>query len=121
MNLTPLLSESLQLLWPARCAGCDQTVPEEALFCAACNLALNPLVGVCPGCALPRHDDPREVIFAGKRCARCLRVQPPFTTANAAFEYGETIATAIVRMEHGKRREMALDLACLVDQVRTTR
>ena len=32
MNLMPLVSESLQLLWPARCAGCDQTVPEEGAF-----------------------------------------------------------------------------------------
>ena len=114
MNLMPLVSESLQLLWPARCAGCDQTVPEEALFCAPCSLALNPLYGVCPGCALPRHDDPRELVFAGKRCARCLRVPLPFTTANACFEYGETIARAIVRMKHGKRRELARRLARLM-------
>ena len=114
MNLMPLVSESLQLLWPARCAGCDQTVPEEALFCAPCSLALNPLCGVCPGCALPRHDDPRELVFAGKRCARCLRVPLPFTTANACFEYGETIAHAIVRMKHGKRRELARRLARLM-------
>ena len=114
MNLMPLVSESLQLLWPARCAGCDQTVPEEALFCAPCSLALNPMCGVCPGCALPRHDDPRELVFAGKRCARCLRVALPFTTANACFEYGETIARAIVRMKHGKRRELARRLARLM-------
>jgi ComF family protein len=114
MNLMPLVSESLQLLWPARCAACDRTVPEAALFCAACSLALNPLCGVCPGCALPRHDDPRELVFAGKRCARCLRVPLPFTTASAGFEYGETIAHAIVRMKHGKRRELAGRLARLL-------
>ena len=114
MNLTPLISESLQLLWPARCAGCDQTVPEEALFCADCSLALNPLCGVCPGCALPRHDDPRDLVFAGKCCARCLRAPLPFTTASAAFEYGETIAQAIVRMKHGKRRDLARRLARLL-------
>jgi ComF family protein len=114
MDLTPLVSESLHLLWPARCAACDQTIPEAALFCATCNLALNPLVGACPGCALPRHDDPRELVFAGKRCARCLRVPLPFTTGNAPFEYGETIAHAIVRMKHGKRREQARRLARLL-------
>jgi len=114
MNLTPLVSESLQLLWPARCAACDRTIPEAALFCATCSLALNPLVGVCPGCALPRHDDPRELVFAGKRCARCRRVPLPFTTAGAGFEYGETIAHAIVRMKHGKRRELARRLARLL-------
>src|SRR3954471_10569497 len=114
MNVPPLVSESLQLLWPARCAGCDETVPEAALFCAPCSLALNALCGVCPGCALPRYDDPRELVFAGKRCARCLRVPLPFTTANAAFEYGETIAHAVVRMKHGKRREQARRLARLL-------
>lgn len=114
MNLTPLVSETLQLLWPARCAGCDEPIPEAALFCATCSLALNPLYGVCPGCALPRHDDPRDLVFAGKRCARCLRVPLPFTTANAAFEYGETIAHAVVRMKHGKRRELARRLARLL-------
>jgi len=114
MNLMPLVSQSLHLIWPARCAACDETIPEAALFCAVCSLALNPLCGVCPGCALPRHDDPREVVFAGKRCARCLRVPLPFTTANAAFEYGETIAHAVVRMKHGKRRELARRLARLL-------
>jgi ComF family protein len=114
MNLMPLVSESLQLIWPARCAACDEPVPEAALFCAPCSLALNPLCGVCPGCALPRFDDPRELVFAGKRCARCLRVPLPFTTANAAFEYGETIARAVVRMKHGKRREQARRLARLL-------
>jgi len=114
MHLMPLVSETLNLIWPARCAACDEGIPDAALFCAACSLALNSLCGVCPGCALPRHDDPRQVVFAGKRCARCLRVPLPFTTASAGFEYGETIAHAIVRMKHGKRRELARRLARLL-------
>jgi ComF family protein len=114
MHLMPLVAESLHLLWPARCAACDETVPEAALFCAPCSLALNPLYGVCPGCALPRHDDPHELVFAGKRCGRCVRVPLPFTTGNACFEYGETITRAIVRMKHGKRREQARRLARLL-------
>jgi len=116
MHLLPLVSESLHLLWPARCAACDRHVPEEALFCAPCNLAINPmpLVGVCPGCALPRESDPREVMFDGKRCRRCLRVPLPFTSAAAGFEYGETIAHAIVRMKHGGRRDLAQRLARLL-------
>ena len=73
MNLMPLVSESLNLIWPARCASCDETIPEAALFCAACNLALNPLAGVCPGCALPLEYDLRELVFAGKRCGRLAR------------------------------------------------
>ena len=116
MNLLPLVSESLHLLWPARCAACDRQVPEEALFCAPCNLAINPmaLVGVCPGCALPSDSDPREVTSDGKRCRRCRRVPLPFISAAAGFEYGETIAHAIVRMKHGGRRDLALRLARLL-------
>jgi ComF family protein len=114
MNLRPLVTESLNLIWPARCASCDDTIPEAALFCAACSLALNPLTGVCPGCALPLHADPRELLFAGRRCARCLHGALPFASANAGFEYGETIAHAIVRMKHGKRRELARRLARLL-------
>ena len=114
MNLGPLVAESLHLLWPARCAACDEVVPEAAPFCGPCSLALNPLCGVCPGCALPRHDDPREVVFPGKRCGRCLRVPLPFATGSACFEYGESIARAIVRMKHGKRRELARRLARLM-------
>ena len=71
MNLTPLISESLQLLWPARCAGCDRTVPEEALFCADCSMALNPLCGVCPGCA-PKPVEALESYFGRQGAHTCL-------------------------------------------------
>lgn len=114
MHLLPLVSQSLHLLWPARCAACDRQVPEDALFCAPCNLAINPLVGVCPGCALPFETDPRAAMFAGNRCRRCRRVPLPFMTAAAGFEYGETIAHAIVRMKHGGRRDLAQRLARLL-------
>ena len=115
MNLMPLVSESLQLDL-ARALRRRATRPFPRRRCSARPAAWrsNPLCGVCPGCALPRHDDPRELVFAGKRCARCLRVPLPFTTANACFEYGETIAHAIVRMKHGKRRELARRLARLL-------
>ena len=53
MTVSALVRESLQTLWPAVCAACDRPVADEALFCAPCNLSINPLCGVCPGCALP--------------------------------------------------------------------
>jgi len=116
MHLLPLVSESLHLLWPARCAACDRQVPEDALFCAPCNLAINPMpaIGVCPGCALPFEAAPRDVMSDGERCRRCRRVPLPFISAAAGFEYGETIAHAIVRMKHGGRRDLAQRLARLL-------
>src|SRR5215475_13048659 len=98
MSFSPsgLLAASLQTLWPAACAACDRPIPEAALFCAACNLSVNPLEGACGGCALPMLD-----LFAmvdGKeRCATCRRVPLPFAGASAGFEYGEALAEALVR------------------------
>ena len=91
MLLTSLVEKSLELVWPAACAACDRPVPDELLFCGPCQLSVSPLSGVCPGCALPRTDGPREIVFEGKRCARCLRVPFPFLSARAGFEYGEAV------------------------------
>src|SRR3954464_7823281 len=108
--LTALLSGSLQLLWPARCAGCDRGIPDDLVFCGACNLSLAPLAGTCPGCALPQADgNPR-----GVRCAICRRVPFPFTGATVPLEYGEALADAIVRMKHGGRRDLGRRLARLL-------
>jgi ComF family protein len=114
MPLATLLAKSLELVWPATCAACDLAVPDEVLFCAPCNLALDPLEGVCPGCALPRAVEPSRRPPPDERCVRCRRVPFPFASASAGFEYGATLAEAIVRMKHGGRRLSARRLARLL-------
>ena len=110
MVLGALLAESLQLVWPARCAACDVLVAEWEVFCPACRLSLCPLAGACGGCALPQPDaNP-----TGVRCPVCRRVPFPFRGAWAAFEYGEAVADAIVRMKHGGRRDLGRRLARLL-------
>jgi ComF family protein len=120
MTLGALFSESLQTLWPAVCAACDRPVADEALFCAPCNLSINPLCGVCPGCALPVASTTgqgqswiRSEASVG-RCRTCRRVPFPFASAVAGFEYGEALAEALVRMKHGGRRYLARRLARLL-------
>jgi ComF family protein len=110
MSMGALLAETAQLLWPARCAGCNDYVSEQALFCAACAPSVSPLWAACPGCALPLV----EIDPAGGRCATCRRVPFPFAEAAAGFEYGEALADAIVRMKHGGRRDLARRLARLL-------
>ena len=107
--LSWLGAEALQTVWPAGCAACDRAIPEEALFCGACNLSINPLVGACPGCALPANHD-------ADRCRTCRRVPFPFAGATSGFEYGEALAEAIVRMKHGARRDLGRRLARLLVQ-----
>jgi len=101
-----ILTEVAQLFWPARCAGCNDYVPEAAIFCAACAPTVTPLVAYCPGCALPYAAAP----LAGGRCAACRRAPFPFVEATAGFEYGEAVADAIVRMKHGGRRDLGARL-----------
>jgi ComF family protein len=103
-------AEILQTVWPAGCAACDRAIPDNALFCGACNLSINPMVGACPGCALPNdHPQPGP-------CATCRRVPFAFGAATSGFEYGEALAEALVRMKHGGRRDLGRRLARLLAQ-----
>jgi ComF family protein len=106
--LSWLGAEALQTLWPAGCAACERAIPDEALFCGACNLSINPLVGACGGCALPSAHT--------THCPTCQRVPFPFAGATSGFEYGEALAEAIVRMKHGGRRDLGRRLARLLVQ-----
>ncbi len=110
MPLATLVSETLQLLWPARCAACDETIADEATFCDGCAAGLNRLTGACGGCALPQLVA-TSVEF---RCRTCRYVPFPFASGGAVFEYGEAIARAIVRMKHGGRRHLGKRLGRLL-------
>ncbi len=104
--LRGLLSSSIQLFWPARCAGCDVALPtDDAIFCDPCALGINPIGPACTGCALPRLGwavgPPRA------RCAGCAGKDFAFAAAWAGFEYGESLAAAIMRMKHGGRPDVA--------------
>ena len=110
MSLARFVGETLQLIWPARCAACDAIIPDAATFCDDCAAALSPLVGACPGCALPQD----TVVAGERRCRTCRRVPFPFAGGEAVFEYGESIARAIVRMKHGGRRDLGKRLARLL-------
>jgi ComF family protein len=105
-----LVDGALATLWPAACAACDRPVADEVLFCAPCNLSINPLCGVCPGCALPMF----QIDGGARRCRTCRRVPFPFAGATGGFEYGEALAEALVRMKHGGRRYLARRLARLL-------
>jgi ComF family protein len=110
MALATLLTETLQLFWPARCAGCDDHVPDQLLFCPSCASSVTPLSFSCPGCALPLAEHGP----AGGRCLVCRRVPFAFAEADVACEYGAALADAIISMKHGRRRDLAFRLARLL-------
>lgn len=108
----PVVASVLQLVWPARCAGCDALVAgDHVLFCEQCAPALSPLAATCPGCATPCA--PPAGRAAGP-CAVCARGRFGFTRAFAPYEYGEVLATALIRLKHGDRPDLARRLAPLL-------
>jgi ComF family protein len=98
--LRPALRFAAQLLWPARCAGCDELVAAGASFCDPCDATLLPLPDACARCALPP---------AGF-CPRCAREPFPFTGARAALAYGGAVTEALLRFKHGGRADLARPL-----------
>jgi ComF family protein len=98
--LRPALAFAAQLLWPARCAGCDERVNPAATFCPPCEATLVPLAGACPTCALPREGD----------SCRCAADPFPFSQARAAFAYGAAVSDALLRFKHGGRLDLARPL-----------
>jgi ComF family protein len=114
MILDTLLTGTAQLLWPARCAGCDDYVPDHLIFCATCAVSVTPLWGACAGCALPFAAANSPTAAARGRCRVCRRAPFAFAQAEVACEYGAALADAIVRMKHGARRDLARRLARLL-------
>jgi ComF family protein len=95
------------LVWPARCAACRAFVGREVVFCDSCQPSLVAIARACPGCAMPLDAGP-------DRCATCAVRRFPFARAHAVFEYGGAVADAIVRMKHGKHRDVARPLGGLL-------
>jgi ComF family protein len=103
---------ALDLLYPPRCAGCDELVADrEAVFCPPCALTLLPITGACPRCARPLTP-PRE---RPPPCLACLQRPPQFNGAVAGFEFGGAIAEAIRRLKWGHMPELAPALGRMLD------
>jgi ComF family protein len=101
-----LVSSCVQLIWPAHCAGCNAILhSDRAIFCGPCAQSINPIAGACAGCALPRLWP--EMAAPGVICPVCARREFAFSCAFGGFEYGEAIASAIMRMKHGGRPDLA--------------
>lgn len=114
-----LVSSCLQLFWPAHCAGCDVVLQsDDAIFCGPCAQGINPITFACAGCALPQWGQ----LDAKQRthCSDCARRDFAFSGAFAGFEYGEALSSAIIRMKHGGRPDLARRLARIFeDTVKT--
>src|SRR5947209_1883518 len=101
---------ALALIYPARCATCDELCDEEATFCELCAETLLPIGGGCDRCGLP--------LAASRggptRCLQCLERPPPFSSARAPFQFGGALARAIRRFKWARLPELATPLGRLL-------
>ncbi|HMK73456.1 MAG TPA: ComF family protein [Myxococcaceae bacterium] len=90
----------LDLLFPPRCAACDELLEEPGCFCPVCALASEPVPEPhCRTCAEPR--------VRGLSCTRCRRHPPPFSGTLAAFVHEGPVARAIHRLKYEDQPALA--------------
>jgi predicted amidophosphoribosyltransferase len=94
----------VRLLWPDRCAACQQSIAEGEVFCEVCQATVMPLDGACPRCALP-GDRP-----GWRTCDACGQRPFPFAAARGCLLYGGAVADAMIRFKHGRRLALARSL-----------
>jgi len=109
-DLRRLAAGALDLLFPPRCAACDE--PGEAPFCALCAETLIPLPAGCPLCGVPQDESLLPAIKP-RRCPHCRAHPPRFAFATAPYLHGGALAEAIHRLKYEKGEDLASALGVL--------
>jgi ComF family protein len=110
VQLRRLAHGALDLLFPARCAACDD--PGESPFCAVCAETLVPVPAGCPVCGIPQ-DESLLPALKPRRCPHCRAHPPRFAAAGAAYLHGGALAEAIYRLKYEKREDLGHALGVL--------
>jgi ComF family protein len=112
LQLRHLAAGALDLLFPARCAACDEA--GESPFCALCAQTLIPLPAGCPLCGVPQ-DESLLPALKPRRCPHCRAHPPRFACATAPYLHGGALAEAIYRLKYGKREDLGPALGVLFE------
>jgi ComF family protein len=101
------------LLWPARCAACDDPLDDRATpgFCRSCASAARPVTApFCAICAEPFQGE----ITSSFSCQNCLGRRQQFDFAVAAWLSRGPVRTAIHHFKYGRRLALREPLARLL-------
>lgn len=102
------LASLLDVLFPPRCAACDELLPAREVpsgaldLCDVCEPTLEPILASCASCGLPS-----ESFEDTAACEHCLSFPPVFDGACAAFLYGAAIAQVLHRYKYEDRPHLA--------------
>jgi ComF family protein len=103
---------ALDLIFPPRCAACDEL--GESPFCGVCAETLVPLPAGCPLCGVPQ-DETLLPALRPRRCPHCRTHPPRFAFATAPYLHGGALADAIHRLKYERREDLGRALGVLFE------
>ena len=100
MSLNEVLRNIADVIFPPRCLGCAEILPQQSLqtFCPACREKIRFITGsLCPICGMAFFDSPAP----DHLCGNCLENKPYFSLARAVASYETLILDAIHQFKYG--------------------
>lgn len=107
--ITRFFQACADLVWPPRCAGCDDGAPiVETPFCEDCLATLAPVETetACQRCAAP--------LQGVARCGDCRLLSSHVFRIHAPYEYGGALAEALLRLKWRGRDDLCRPLGKLL-------
>ena len=101
MSLNETLRDITDVIFPPRCLGCAEILPNLHLqtFCTSCREKIRFITGShCPICGIAFFDSPAPDHF----CGNCLEKKPSFGLARAVACYETLILDAIHQFKYGR-------------------
>ena len=101
MSLNGALRNITDVIFPPRCLGCVEILPQQYLqtFCPACKEKIKFITGsLCPICGMAFFDSPAP----DHLCGNCLESKPYFSLARAVAIYETLILDAIHQFKYGR-------------------
>ncbi len=101
MSLNETLRDITDVIFPPRCLGCAEILPNLHLqtFCVSCREKIRFITGShCPICGIAFFDSPAPDHF----CGNCLEKKPSFGLARAVACYETLILDAIHQFKYGR-------------------
>ena len=94
---SPFIAAIINILFPARCAGCAESVGSHGALCVPCwqniHFITDPL---CHHCGLPFD----YAIGERALCGHCMQHKPAYTQARALFRYDQHSRNQILSLKY---------------------
>ena len=95
---------ALDVVLPPQCLGCEAIVDEVGALCPRCWNAIQFIAEpVCGACGVPFA----YALGGNALCGACVREQPAFARARAAFVYDDASRRLVLAFKHADRTDAA--------------